>query len=167
MVAEAARKREHRLIKNREAARECRRKKKEYIKVWLAKVFLLFSSSVLKIGSKCWRHRISSWLTNYRNLNGPILTVRGELMAINPKLRVLKLYWLFFMSFGILKYSPEFSRSPYAEQSPSSASHDTTGSPSSLSMIFRNKKFKEKKQLESRPILVRLGFLSFTYRLNL
>ena len=33
MVAEAARKREHRLIKNREAARECRRKKKEYIKV--------------------------------------------------------------------------------------------------------------------------------------
>ena len=33
MVAEAARKREHRLIKNREATRECRRKKKEYIKV--------------------------------------------------------------------------------------------------------------------------------------
>ena len=33
MIEEAARKREHRLIKNREAARECRRKKKEYIKV--------------------------------------------------------------------------------------------------------------------------------------
>ena len=35
MIEEAARKREHRLIKNREAARECRRKKKEYIKVFL------------------------------------------------------------------------------------------------------------------------------------
>ena len=32
MVEEAARKREVRLLKNREAARECRRKKKEYIK---------------------------------------------------------------------------------------------------------------------------------------
>lgn len=32
MIQEAARKREHRLVKNREAARECRRKKKEYIK---------------------------------------------------------------------------------------------------------------------------------------
>ena len=32
LVQEAARKREVRLLKNREAARECRRKKKEYIK---------------------------------------------------------------------------------------------------------------------------------------
>ena len=32
LVEEAARKREVRLLKNREAARECRRKKKEYIK---------------------------------------------------------------------------------------------------------------------------------------
>lgn len=32
VVEDAARKRELRLLKNREAARECRRKKKEYIK---------------------------------------------------------------------------------------------------------------------------------------
>ncbi|XP_067290754.1 cAMP responsive element modulator b isoform X2 [Pseudorasbora parva] len=32
LAEEASRKREHRLMKNREAARECRRKKKEYVK---------------------------------------------------------------------------------------------------------------------------------------
>ncbi|KAJ8376046.1 hypothetical protein SKAU_G00066260 [Synaphobranchus kaupii] len=32
LAEEATRKREHRLLKNREAARECRRKKKEYVK---------------------------------------------------------------------------------------------------------------------------------------
>ncbi|XP_077101229.1 cAMP responsive element modulator b isoform X4 [Siphateles boraxobius] len=32
LAEDASRKREHRLMKNREAARECRRKKKEYVK---------------------------------------------------------------------------------------------------------------------------------------
>ena len=39
MVEEAARKREVRLLKNREAARECRRKKKEYIKQSFKRIF--------------------------------------------------------------------------------------------------------------------------------
>ena len=60
MVAEAARKREHRLIKNREAARECRRKKKEYIKVSSVQFGLLCSFSVSKIESKCLKPRTSS-----------------------------------------------------------------------------------------------------------
>ena len=46
MVAEeAARKREVRLLKNREAARECRRKKKEYIKCLETRVHVLESQN--------------------------------------------------------------------------------------------------------------------------
>jgi hypothetical protein len=40
-VEEASRKREVRLMKNREAARECRRKKKEYIKCLESRVAVL------------------------------------------------------------------------------------------------------------------------------
>jgi len=52
MIEEAARKREHRLIKNREAARECRRKKKEYIKV----LYFLFWQPLKII--KCLENRV-------------------------------------------------------------------------------------------------------------
>jgi hypothetical protein len=45
MVEEAARKREVRLLKNREAARECRRKKKEYIKCLENRVQVLESQN--------------------------------------------------------------------------------------------------------------------------
>ena len=45
MAEEAARKREVRLLKNREAARECRRKKKEYIKCLETRVHVLESQN--------------------------------------------------------------------------------------------------------------------------
>ena len=45
LVEEAARKREVRLLKNREAARECRRKKKEYIKCLENRVQVLESQN--------------------------------------------------------------------------------------------------------------------------
>ena len=45
MVEEAAKKREVRLLKNREAARECRRKKKEYLKCLENRVQVLESQN--------------------------------------------------------------------------------------------------------------------------
>ena len=45
LVEEAARKREVRLLKNREAARECRRKKKEFIKCLENRVQVLESQN--------------------------------------------------------------------------------------------------------------------------
>ena len=50
LVQEAARKREVRLLKNREAARECRRKKKEYIKCLENRVQVLEQQNKALIG---------------------------------------------------------------------------------------------------------------------
>ena len=51
VVTEANRKRAVRLQKNREAARECRRKKKEYIKCLENRVAVLEVCEIIKLGS--------------------------------------------------------------------------------------------------------------------
>uniref|UniRef100_A0A8C3X967 BZIP domain-containing protein n=1 Tax=Catagonus wagneri TaxID=51154 RepID=A0A8C3X967_9CETA len=62
---EAARKREVRLMKNREAARECRRKKKEYVKCLENRVAVLENQNKTLIEeflNKCFCHRLQKYL---------------------------------------------------------------------------------------------------------
>ena len=55
-IEEATRKREIRLLKNREAARECRNKKKEYIKCLENRVGKLFRLIILYITLRCYHN---------------------------------------------------------------------------------------------------------------